>query len=420
MNRNSKAIRIIVRAFTMLVLLGLVTASLSGCFLTDLIFGGDTEEEITTRTPGTSSPDVTGSPDNPDDTTGTPGSSSVDTQGEYPIDTTSESGDVTTADPNRTQYADPMTGLYFDKDYSKVRPVSICIDNLSTCSPQSGVGRADILIECMVEGGISRLILITNKYSGSEVYGPVRSTREYIVSLCQSFGTLMVGAGYSPTGYTIISENKLDYIDGTHDRFALSGFFRDVTRYNESGYEHSLMITGQGIKALAAHNDFSILSNGKTPSAFNFAAVGKKAPMTGGDATHVILTYSTFQQVQMIYSRKENAYYRYQYGAKPHLDAETGEQLNFTNVFVLFADQSKIPDDTEGRLQIALTGSGTGYYVSGGKYSAIEWRRESDLSPFTITSGGAPVTVNAGKTFISIVDKAKEGTEDVVLNYRVS
>jgi hypothetical protein len=409
------------RVCAVLLALCLSAALLTGCKLTDLLFGHGPETTGTAAGPdtppeGSSQPgpgtgDESSAPETlspPDTGTGT----------EPPVTDTEPV--ETTRDPKAVLYTDPLTGQKLETDYSRVRPVAIAIDNLSSTAPQTGVGRAAILAEVMVEGGISRLILITNKYRASEVYGPVRSVRDYMVSLSAAFGTLMVGAGYSPTGYTAIVDNALDYIDGTHDRYALYGFFRDPVRYSQTGYEHSLMISGQGIKTLATYNNFQLT---RTPSgtAFSFSNPDKPVALSGGTATHCILTYSVFQQVQMIYSRSENVYYRYQYGTKPHLDAETGEQLHFANVFVLFAEQSRIPGDEEGRLSVSLTGSGTGYYLYGGKYSEIAWSRESDVSPFTFTlAGGGALTVNCGKTFISVVDSSLRGTDSVILNYKVS
>ncbi len=409
-----------VRSLAAVALICAAAMLLSGCKLTDLIFGRGNETDVTTGIEESVPVDVSTADTEPL-TPNTETKSTDDTGAVSPEtgDSTSEP-DVTTLSPNTKLYTDPLTGLKLPTDYSKSRPVAIAIDNLSSTAPQTGIGRADILAEVMVEGGISRLILITNKYSASEVYGPIRSVRDYMVSFSTAFGSLMVGAGYSPTGYTAIKDNSLDYIDGTHDRYALYGFFRDPVRYSQTGYEHSLMISGQGIKTLAAYNNYPITVS-SVSQAFKFGNPNKPVSLGGGTSTHCILTYSVFQQVQLIYSRKENSYYRYQYGTKPHLDAETGEQIHFTNVFILFADQSKIQDDTEGRLSVTLTGSGTGYYLYGGKYSEIRWTRESDLSPFSFTTTeGAALTVNCGNSFISVVDSALKGTDAVVLNYKVS
>ena len=383
---------------------------LSGCSVFNYIIGRETTEAGTTA----AEPDVTSEADPSGDTTGTGQDTGTEPPVTLPPDTTA--GFISVTDPPVIKYyPDPLTGLQVDFDASKVRPVAIAVDNISAASPQSGISRAAIVIECMVENGISRLILITNRYESNEVWGPVRSVRDYMVSLSAAFGTLLVGAGYSPTGYTSIVENSVDYIDGVHDRYALSGFFRDPARYEKSGYEHSLMITGQGIRALAAHNNYTLAAN--VSQAFKFSS---SAAIPGADATHAVLSYSSYQQVQLIYSRKENVYYRYQYGTKAHIDAETGEQLSFSNVFILFAEQGLIEGDTEGRISVGVTGTGDGYYLTGAKYIPITWTRSGFSSAFSFTSGSGSFSVAPGKTFITIVDSRLKDTSAIVLNYKMN
>ena len=229
----------------------------------------------------------------------------------------------------------------------------------------------------------------------------------------------MVGAGGSPQGYDKIAQLGLNYIDGVNDRYALQGFYRDVERYKNDGYEHSLMITGKGIAKLADVNSYSL--NGNNKNAFNFIDEGKSMYLSGGAATHVILKYSLYQQVQLVYSASSGTYYRYQHGDVPHLDAENGEQLNFRNVLILFADTRNIEGDTEGRLNVTVTGSGDGYYVSDGRYVPIRWSRANDTAELVISGmGGERLTINRGKTFISVVNSSLKGTPSIELNFKVS
>ena len=143
--------------------------------------------------------------------------------------------------------------------------------------------------------------------------------------------------------------------------------------------------------------------------------------LSGGAAKHVILKYSLYQQVKIVYSASSGTYYRYQHGDVPHLDAENGEQLNFRNVLILFAATKNIEGDTEGRLDIAVTGSGEGYYVSDGRYVPIRWSRANDTAELVISGmGGEKLTINRGKTFISVVNSSLKGTSSVELNFKVS
>ena len=392
-----------------------------GC---DFAFGlgglTDTEEATVEETPGSSGETTAASPESTDN----PETAGPDSTGTLPPDETTQTPETGEQGPTVT-YIDPLTGLRESYDQSSTRPVSLVYDNVSVAAPQSGISKMDILVEMMAEGGITRLIGITNDYIGADgnatldVYGPIRSTRPYMISIAQAFNTLMIGAGGSPQAYEMIKNLGLQYMDGVNDRYAGQGFYRDVERNSTDGYEHSLMTYGKGIEKLAGLNNYALEQ--KTANAFNFVEEGKSLYLSGGSANHVILKYSIYQQVQLVYSRTTGTYYRYQHGDVPHLDAENGEQLNFKNVIILFAQTNTIEGDTEGRLDIKLTGQGDGYYISGGRYVPIRWSRDSDTAELSLTGvSGEKLTINRGKTFISVVNSSLKGTSSVELNFKVS
>ncbi len=359
----------------------------------------------------------------PDTTTKNPTATTTVT----PSDTSAPNGDDTTSPADETtgendeplpMYVDPLTGVEGLKDVTSVRPIAVFYDNVSSAAPQSGIAKADVLIEVMVEGGVSRLIAITNDYeNGTDVFGPIRSARHYMVELSAAFGSLMVGAGYSDQGYGAIKNNNLHYINGVHDRYAGSWFFRDPERVSNFGYTHSLMITAKGIKQMAAINSFNTTVE-SVPQNFTFAPLGNDVVLNGGRSAHVVLSYSNYQQVQFIYSATTGTYYRYQFGNKAHLDAATGEQLNFKNLFVLFTSSEKIEGDDKGRIDVETVGSGTGYYITGGKYAEIRWVRNFETGTFRFaTASGMPLTVNRGTSFIAMVDDTLKDTSSVNLNF---
>ena len=387
--------------------------AISGCDVIDFYGDGSqtTPVDVTTLPSGPNSPDDT---TGPSDVTTAPG----DQTSTLPSDTTA-GGDVPIV-PGQT-YIDPLTGLKVYTDVRNVRPIALFYDNVSAAAPQSGISKADILIEVMVEGGISRLIAITNDYGAdTDVFGPIRSARHYMVELSSAFGALMVGAGYSDQGYAAIKNNGLNYINGVHDRYAGTWFFRDPERVNNFGYTHSLMITAKGIGKMAQINGFPTTLT-TIPQNFNYVEEGKDVALGGGLSTHIIMSYSSYQQVQFIYSSSTGTYYRYQFGDKAHLDAENGQQLNFNNIFVLFTQSQKIAGDSEGRLDVETTGSGTGYYITGGRYAEIKWYRNTDTGAFIFTTPeGLILTVERGTSFIAMVDQTLKGTSAIDLNFKLA
>ena len=89
---------------------------------------------------------------------------------------------------------------------------------------------------------------------------------------------------------------------------------------------------------------------------------------------------------------------------QPQIDETTGEQIGFTNVFVVFANIHQ--KDSQPDLRDAtFTDGGTGYYLSNGKIVNFTWTQENKTSPFKYyTEDGQELQVNIGKSFICIVD----------------
>ena len=84
----------------------------------------------------------------------------------------------------------------------------------------------------------------------------------------------------------------------------------------------------------------------------------------------------------------------------PVQDADNGQQVGFTNVFVFYAS-SGIKDDGYTR-QYDMT-AGTGLYLHGGAWERINWTKEDATGPFAITNeAGETLVVSPGKSFIAI------------------
>ena len=62
--------------------------------------------------------------------------------------------------------------------------------------------------------------------------------------------------------------------------------------------------------------------------------------------------------------------------------------------------------DDYGRLDMTLTGTGSGYFISGGKYQEITWTRDSSDSQFKFTyADGTEVEYTIGQTYFCIISE---------------
>ena len=74
----------------------------------------------------------------------------------------------------------------------------------------------------------------------------------------------------------------------------------------------------------------------------------------------------------------------------------------FSNLLILSADMKTV--DSYGRLAVDLIGSGTGYFVTGGKYVPIKWARSDINSCFTYTlEDGTALNLSRGTTYVGVI-----------------
>ncbi|MDK2599385.1 DUF3048 domain-containing protein [Bacillus stercoris] len=70
----------------------------------------------------------------------------------------------------------PLTGLEIEQKVTERRPVAVVVNNHPKARPQSGLSKADIVIEALAEGQITRFLAIFQSQM-PETVGPVRSAR---------------------------------------------------------------------------------------------------------------------------------------------------------------------------------------------------------------------------------------------------
>lgn len=348
----------------------------------------DSESELIQTTDKETSDEVT---ENPSETSETD-SATVESE------STGMPEDETPAEPQRIN---PLTGLVVEEDLSAVRPVAVMINNIRICCPQNGVASADVIYECLVEGGYTRLMMLVMEYADLAELGSVRSVRDYYLDFAADYDAIMVHAGGSPYAYESIRDRKVNNLDGVN-MYIPGMFYRSQDRVVSMGLEHSLMTTGENIVAGIQFKKYrtELTENFDYPLDFTD---GKKLLSFTNQAEHVRIPYSTVQTTDFIYEKDSNSYLRYQFSGQPHIDGLTNEQLSFTNLLILFCETGAITGDESNRIQVDTVGKGTGYYMTGGTSVPITWEKKSHDSPIQFfLSEDAPLLMNPGKTFVSV------------------
>jgi hypothetical protein len=181
-------------------------------------------------------------------------------------------------------------------------------------------------------------------------------------------------------------------------------FWRDNSDRPNVSSEHTLFTSGERLTEL-----FDKLSRKVTADDFDngLRFTAETAP-AGDPAGTVRVPFTSNKSTYFTYDQEDMLYYMEQYNA-PFIDGATGEQLAVTNILILRTSVSVIPGDPEGRRQVALTGSGGGFYIAEGKYIPITWSREAHDAPFRYAlSGGGQLELRPGKTYVCIIGNNME------------
>ena len=123
----------------------------------------------------------------------------------------------------------PLTGMKVPDGRSPKSPAFIVkIDNSAASAPQYGLGKADLVVEELVEGGITRLAAFFQSQLPTKV-GPVRSMRLSDIGIAMPLGAEIVTSGAAPVtldGLARAGQKYIQYgsnpalqrlLDGSHD-----------------------------------------------------------------------------------------------------------------------------------------------------------------------------------------------------------
>ncbi|MBP3918649.1 MAG: DUF3048 domain-containing protein [Clostridia bacterium] len=312
--------------------------------------------------------------------------------------------------PAKGTYINPLTGLSCTKERAERRPAAIMLNNISTALPQQQISYADILYECQVEGGLTRLLGIYNEWSDLKVIGSVRSSREYYIDFASNHDAIYVHAGGSESAYQNLKQRKTNNIDGVNDGVSSGYFYRDPVRLQTMRYEHTLVIDGDKLDAVIAKKKYRTTYSSSFANPMHFVGENQVLTLADGKKAENITVKFDAHTTSFTYDAEKNTYLRFQNGNK-HIDGANNDvQLAFENIIVLICPYTFLKDDAN-HIEVADVGSGTGYYFTGGKYVSINWSKATADSQVKLTyAGGREVYLTPGKTNIEIINASKKVT----------
>lgn len=313
-------------------------------------------------------------------------------------DSGSSTGDDAAASPDATLSPDgpfmPFTGRSAQADSRIDQPaLAVRIDNVRQALPQRGLHEADVVVENLVEGGLTRLLAVYHTSIPPSV-GPVRSARSTDIDLLANFSRPGFVYWSSNTGVAIeldngASANKfvdlgIDFMPLPYYREAVAG-----RAFEQTGYVR-LAEVAAGLKP-----------NEQSPVAVFDYAPDDAVPPTAVASAGTAIDWGGGQDVSFVWSDTAQAWLRSQWGV-PHLD-DNAHVLAPQNVVVLVSPYVTSTADEQSPQAITV-GQGPAMFLMGGAVVDGTWSRPDAASNWYFTdSAGGPIRMHRGQTWIELV-----------------
>lgn len=260
--------------------------------------------------------------------------------------------------------------------------VAAVVDNKAQARPQSGLDRADLVVEMMAEGGITRYLAFFYSQAASTI-GPIRSARPYFAEIAKAYKAPLAHAGGSVETINHLRTLTVPSIDEINN--AGRAFWRDPAR----NMPHNLYTSTELLLAEAQHKRYPLHPLPKRPE--GSMPVGESAPK-------VLTSYSPEYKVEWRWS--EGVYHRYINGA-PHTMRD-GTAITVRNVVFIAAPHRQLATDAAHTV-IDIIGTGTAWFLRDGQLHRGTWAKDSPEGHFNFTVNGADYLYSPGNTWIQIV-----------------
>lgn len=292
------------------------------------------------------------------------------------------------------------------------RPVAIMVNNIPAAMPQYGIDKADVVFEIPVEGYQTRLMCIFGDYTQIPQVCSVRSCRKYFPAIALGFDAIYVNCGQNHVIDNYVDNLGIVQYDGQHDKHGI--FIRDQERLN-AGYavEHTLYFDAPNFPAVLEKDGVNMnLAENKQGSAFKFNQTDELIAPTGEKCEYIYVDFGS-NESGFTYNSETKTYFKTYFDKRNNeiveqCDGRTGNQLNFTNLFILHnpvAFDSSAVYNYEGDMHRLIKWQGgtdsLGYYISGGVKQQIYWIKESESDYIRFYDmEGNELSINRGKSYI--------------------
>ncbi len=277
---------------------------------------------------------------------------------------------------------------------SRPAPAMVQVENAPDSRPHSGLQKADIVYEYLVEGGITRFTVIYFKPSGSEKIGPVRSARLVALRLVKSYQGVLFYSGASDHVLGIIKDTNVPALDENAD----GGKY--MTRDPSRRAPHNLYTSGDQLKAGLEKLNGRVIYQLPAPA----------EPAGKGDPVQGVSFEQTFaHSVKYTYSAADKTY-TYTTDTGVETDQANGNQpLRITNVVLLQVahHDAGYTEDVLGEqgIDFDLQGTGPADVYTRGMHFTATWDLSRPDRPLRLAAAdGKDFALPTGLTWINLID----------------
>jgi len=291
----------------------------------------------------------------------------------------------------------PLTGLPLTDAAVAARPaLSVKIDNAPKARPQSGLDKADVVFEEVVEGGVVRFMAVFHS-ADADPLGPIRSVRLVDASILTTLKGYFAYSGgadafvqaLQKTPATLVGAFELGEGTGVYRRRRDGGRTAPYNLYSSTG----------SIRAAAKPLDQP------PPKLFSYRAAGSQLGGGAGPARNINVVMGERTTVAWAYADDSAAWARTNNGT-PHV-VEGGQQLRFPNIVLQFVPYRETSvRDTSGAVspEAVIEGEGEAWVLSGPNLVKGRWRKGAagEVTSYNDASG-SPIGLQPGSTWVMLV-----------------
>ena len=283
----------------------------------------------------------------------------------------------------------PLTGIEAPEGESVEldHPVIVTkIDNTEASSPQVGVGKADLIVEELVEGGSTRLAAFYYSQLPKDI-GPVRSMRASDIGIVSPVNAVITTSGAAPQ--TI---SRLDKAGITYYQEGGPGFYRN----NDRSAPYNLFTNLRKVAKKA--------SDGKDERPADYLPWGTAGDLPQGQIARTLT--ADFGR------HSTNWVFRDGHYVNKNSFAAQGDRFQPTSVLVL---RVKVGDagysDPAGNFvpESKFEGTGPAMLFTGGNVVEGTWQKDKLDSAVSLSTSAGELKVPAGKVWIELVPVDAKG-----------